>query len=141
MTSLPAYTRLPGWERRLALVTEKHVSLPGEWGVSDCGQTVGEAVEAVTGVNPMADILGKYKTEFGAARVMKRKGWIDTATMLASFFPETGRLVARRGDVGVVMQGGALTAGYVCEYGFAAKGPRGLIFHDLTAIVAAYRVG
>ena len=141
MASQLNLTRLPGWERRLALVTEKHIALPGEWGVSDCGLTVGEAVEAVTGTNPLAEFVGRYKTELGAARHMKRKGWNDMADVLASFFPETGRLMARRGDVGAVMQGGALTAGYVCEYGFAAKGPRGLIFHDLTEIVTAYRVG
>lgn len=141
MPSPPEFTRLHGWERRLAAVTEKHMALPGAWGACDCGLTVGEAIEAVTGVNPLAGFIGRYKTALGAARIMKRKGWGDMADVLASFFPETGRLMARRGDVGVVMQGGALTAGYVCEHGFAAKGPRGLIFHDLTEIISAYRVG
>lgn len=133
--------RLPDWDRRLARVTEKHLALPGEWGVCDCGLTVGEAIEAVTGTNPLAEFAGRYSTELGAARIMKRKGWADMGDVLAHFFPPVGRLLAQRGDVGTVMQGGALTAGYVTEYGFAAKGPRGLIFHPQTEIVSAYKVG
>lgn len=135
------FTRHPDWERRLVRVSERHMHLPGEWGASDCGLTVGEAIEAVTGTNPLAEFVGRYSTERGAARIMKRKGWADMGDVLAAFFAPVNRLSARRGDVGTVMQGGALTAGYVTEYGFAAKGPDGLIFHPLTAIVTAFRVG
>ena len=133
--------RLPDWDRRLARVTEKHLRLPGEWGVSDCGLTVGEAVEAVTGVNPLAEFIGRYSTEAGAARIMKRKGWANMEDVLASFFGPVNRLKAQRGDVGVVMQGGALTACYITEYGAAAKEPDGLIFHPQTELVRAFMVG
>jgi hypothetical protein len=135
--------RSPGWERRLARVTEKHISLPGEWGVSDCLLTMADAVEAVTETDIMVKWRGKYKTEAGAAKLMKKNGCDTVEDVLRDFFrlPPVGRLSARRGDVGIVLQGGQPTAGYVCEYGFAAKGPRGLTFHDLTDIVTAFKVG
>ena len=135
------FERLPDWERRLARVVEHHLHLPGEWGASDCGMTVGEAIEAVTGVNPLAQFLGKYTTELGAARIMKRKGWTDMGDVLASFFEPCGRLSAQRGDVGNVTQGGALTAGFMTDLGFAAKGPHGLVFHSQVDLVAAFKVG
>ena len=135
--------RLEDWDRRLARVTEKHMSLPGEWGVSDCIMTVGDAIEAVTGDNPFAQFKGRYKTEAGAARVMRKNGCETVEDMLASFLglEPVNRLSAQRGDVGTIMQGGELTAGYVTEYGFAAKGPHGLTFHPVTEIVSAFKVG
>lgn len=129
------------WDHRLARVTEKHMRLSGEWGATDCLLTVGEAIEAVTGNDPFAAYRGRYKTERGAARVMRRNGCKDVEAVLARLFQPVGRLLAQRGDVGTVMQGGALTAGYVTEYGFAAKGPNGLIFHPVTEIVSAFKVG
>lgn len=132
--------RLSDWDRRLARVTEKHMRLSGAWGASDCLMTVGDAIEAVTGENPFAAYRGRYTTQAGAARVMRREGCNDVEDVLARLFQPVGRLLAQRGDVGTVMQGDALTAGYVTEYGFAAKGPDGLVMHPQTAIVSAYRV-
>lgn len=134
-------TRLPDWDRRLVRVVEKHLHLPGEWGVSDCGLTVGDAVEAVAGINPLARFVGKYTTEAGAARVMRRKGWKDMGDVLASFAPPIGRLKAQRGDIGTIVQGGQLTAGFICERGLAAKSEHGLVFYPVTEIVAAFKVG
>lgn len=133
--------RSDGWERRLARVVERHMHIPGAWGASDCGLTVGEAVEAVTGTNPLVEFVGRYSTELGAARIMKRKGWADMGDLLAAFFEPCGRLSAQRGDVGTILQGGQLTAGFMTDLGFATKGPNGLMFHDQTDLVAAFKVG
>lgn len=134
-------TRIDDWERRLARVTEKHLSLPGEWGVADCLLTVADAIEAVTGTDPAADIRGRYKTEIGARRLMKRKGFDDVEAVLAALFPRVGRLLAQRGDVAVVRRGDVLSAGYVTEYGVAVKTATGLSFVPQTDIHAAFRVG
>lgn len=136
-------TRLPDWDRRLVRVTEKHMNLSGEWGASDCLLTVGDAIEAVTGTDLLAPYRGRYKTEKGAARLMRRNGCETVEDVFRAFFslPPVGRLLAQRGDVGVVMQGGEPTAGYVTDQGFAAKGERGLVFHPVTEIVAAFKVG
>lgn len=134
-------TRLPDWDRRLARVVEKHLHLPGEWGVTDCGMTVGDAVEAVTGTNPLARFAGRYKTEAGAARLMRKQGWHDMTDVLASMGAPDGRLKAQRGDVATVMQGGQVTAGFVCDRGVAAKSEHGLAFYPVTDIIAAFKIG
>lgn len=136
-------TRLPDWDRRLALVTEKHMRLPGEWGVSDCLLTAADAIEAVTGNDVMAKWRGRYKTETGAARMLRREGCetVDDAMRLVFGLKPKGRLMAQRGDVGTMMRGDEIVAGYFCEHGFAAKGEGGLVFHPVTDVLAAYEVG
>jgi hypothetical protein len=136
-------TRLPDWERRLVAVTRQHIAMPGVWGVSDCLLTAADSIEAVTGHDLLAPWRGRYRTEKGAARLMRREGCHDVDDVFRAFFalPPVGRLSAQRGDVGTILQGGQLTAGFVTGEGFAAKGERGLIFHPVTAIVAAFRIG
>lgn len=134
-------TRLPDWDRRLARVTEKHLTLPGAWGESDCLLTVADAVEAVTGQDPAARIRGKYSSEIGAAKLMRRRGCADAEMVLAKLFLPVGRLLAQRGDVGTVERGGVIAAGYVTEYGFAVKTDRGLEFLPQTEIRSAFKIG
>lgn len=134
-------TRLHDWDRRLARVTEKHIRLAGEWGVSDCLMTAGDAIEAVTGENPFATYVGRYKTEAGAARLLRKNGAETVEAALARFFEPVGRLLAQRGDVGTIEHEGRLAAGYVTDQGFAVKGPAGLVFYPVTMISTAYRVG
>lgn len=133
--------RLPDWDRRLARVTEKHLRMPGVWGESDCLLTVADAIEAVTGKDHAAKVRGKYSTPAGAAKLMKRRKCDTVEDVLAKLFPETGRLLARRGDVGTVeLDDGSIAAGYVTEYGVAVKGERGLRFVPQTMLRKAFRV-
>lgn len=134
-------TRLPEWDRALARVTERHLDTPWEWGVSDCLMTAFDAVEAVTGVRPEPKLVGKYRTEAGAARILKRRGFDDVEQGLASLFAETGILMARRGDLGTIERSGQIAAGYVTEHGVAVKSPAGLEFHPQTLLRAAFKVG
>lgn len=135
--------RLPDWDRRLALVTEKHMRLPGEWGVSDCLLTAADAIEAVTGEDVMARWRGRYSTEKGAARLLRKEKCktVDDAMRDVFGLEPKGRLLAQRGDVGTIEIGGEIVAGYFCELGFATKGPEGLAFHPVTAVLTAYEVG
>jgi hypothetical protein len=136
-----ALTRLPDWDRRLARVTEKHMALPGVWGESDCLLTVADAIEAVTGKDLAVRIRGKYSSEIGAAKLMRRRGCANVEEVLAKRFPPVGRLLAKRGDVGTVERQGVLAAGYITEYGMAVKTERGLEFVPQTDIRSAYQVG
>ncbi|MBZ9985661.1 hypothetical protein LB572_00975 [Mesorhizobium sp. BH1-1-5] len=134
-------TRLPDWDRRLARVVNRHISLPGEWGVADCLLTFADAVEAVTGTDPAASIRGSYKTARGALGLIKRKGFDDVEAVLASLFPPVGRLLAQRGDGGIVERDGMLAAGFICDRGFAMKVETGLLFLPQTEIKSAFKVG
>lgn len=134
--------RLEDWDRRLARVTEKHLRLAGEWGVSDCLMTAMDAVEAVTGVDPAAKVRGTYATEQGAAKLLRRRKVETVEQMLAKLFPPLpSAFMALRGDLTVVERNGVLSAGYVCEYGVAVKTETGIAFVDLTEIRSAYQVG
>lgn len=134
-------TRLPDWDRRLARATERHMSTPMQWGESDCLLTVADAIEAVTGIDPAAKIRGKYSSEIGAAKLMRRRKANDVEQVLERLFAPVGRLMAQRGDVCVVEREGVLCAGYVTEYGVAVKSERGLDFIQQTEIKTAFKVG
>lgn len=133
--------RLPDWDIRLAAVTSKHMALAGQWGVSDCLITVADAVRAVLGVDLAQTIRGKYKTEIGAAKLLKRRGYDTVEDALADRFAPVNRFSAQRGDVGVYERQGVFCAGYVTEYGFAVKTEHGLEFVPVTDIKTAFRVG
>lgn len=133
--------RLPDWERRLALVTERHLDTPGAWGVADCLLTVADAVDAVTGTDPAAKIRGTYSSELGAAKLMRRRKCTDVEAVLAKLFAPVGRLMAQRGDVGVVERDGELAAGFITERGLAVKVETGLTFYPQTEIKSAFKVG
>ncbi|MBN9243933.1 MAG: hypothetical protein J0I98_14170 [Mesorhizobium sp.] len=133
--------RVSDWDRRLARVTEKHLSLPGEWGVSDCLLTAADAFEAVTGIDYAAAIRGKYSTEQGAAKLLRRRKCKTVEDALARLFPPTPVLLARRGDAATVERDGTIYSGYVCEYGISMKTLAGLTFVPVTEARSAFQVG
>lgn len=134
-------TRLPDWDRRLARAVDRHADIPGEWGVADCLLTCADIVEAVTGFDPAADIRGRYKTEAGAARLLRKRGYTDVEAALADLFQPEAVLMAQRGDLGMVERGGRLTACFITDKGGAAKTERGLSFFPQTELKTAFRVG
>lgn len=136
-------TRLPDWDRRLAEVTARHLTTPAVWGESDCLLRVADAIEAVTGEDLAKAIRGKYSTELGAAKLLKRKKCDDVGQLLARHFEPCGRLMARRGDIMIVEQDGVIAAGFVTEYGVAVTSPRGTVFRPQTdaTMKAALKVG
>jgi hypothetical protein len=141
MTSLSLIRRVPDWDRRLARVTEKHIALPGEWGVADCGLTASDVALAVIGNDFLGVFRGRYSAELGAARIMRKQGWETMEDVLAAHFDRMPRLHARRGDLVIVERAGALSAGYICEHGAAVKSERGLSFVPQTEIRSAWKVG
>ncbi|WP_421912725.1 DUF6950 family protein [Mesorhizobium sp.] len=134
-------TRLPDWDRRLARLVPEIASTPGVWGQTDCLLTVMDVVAEITGFDPAADIRGRYKTESGAARILRKRGFDDVEMALASLFPPVGALMAQRGDVGVVEQDGMLCAGFVCDRGFMVRSEAGCTILPQTAIKSAFKVG
>src|SRR5687768_18469658 len=92
--------RLENWPRLLIefLADEK----PFEWGSRDCSLFAADAVLCITGADPAKSLRGKYKTEKGAARILKRRGGLEkVAANLAADnrMEEIPPLLAQRGDV------------------------------------------
>lgn len=130
------------WEKRLVAVTEAHMNTPLVWGKSDCLLTTCDAIEAMTGIDPAADIRGKYKSKAGAYRLIKQRGYDSLEAVLAAHFPSPNPdepwpvAMAGRGDVGIYQN----TVGYFCEYGFAVKGEDGLRFLPRMMAERAFKV-
>lgn len=136
-------TRLPDWDRRLARLASSIGVEPGIWGQSDCLMTAAAGIEAVTGVDIMRPWRGRYKSAAGAARLMRKEGCETVEEVLGSFFglPEIGRLLAMRGDVGVVESDGQLSCGFICDRGFLVRTETGRLLLPQTAIKTAFKVG
>jgi hypothetical protein len=137
-------TRREDWPERLAEVLEHHAALPMAWGASDCLLLPADAVLAMTGEDPAAEARGHYRTERGAARLLRGRGWTSVADAFASRFPEIPVAMAGRGDLGVVtVPYGAGFAGVVFmgsgAFGKNADAP-GNLFVPRSAIVRAFKV-
>lgn len=99
---------------RLSAYLERAAARPFEWGTDDCALFIANWVAEALGVDPAADLRGRYRTRLGAARALRRAGgMIETfgprleAVGLARLpdeanAPGSGPGQARRGDVGVV---------------------------------------
>lgn len=134
-------TRTTGWDQRLAAVVDRHAALPGEWGTSDCLLTVADVILALTGVDPAEDVRGRYDSETGAAKLLLKRGYENVEQALAADFPPVARLMAQRGDVGVVARNGQLAAGFICDRGFAVKIETGLLFLSQMDVKSMFKVG
>jgi len=91
--------RTRDWELRLARAMRKHMNAPMEYGKCDCYLICADAVEAVTGKDPFKDVRGKYTTEQGAARQLKKRGFRTVEEAWASLFKEIHPAKAQRGDI------------------------------------------
>jgi hypothetical protein len=142
-SSITSSIRVSGWDRAVEEVATRHLSIAPEWGVSDCLMATGDAILAVTGIDPFKAFRGRYKTEAGAAKKMRQNGCANVRDVFEIFLglEPVNRLSARRGDVGVVTINGEYVAGFVCGSGFAIKQPHGLSFLPVTDIEQAYKVG
>ena len=87
------------WEQRLSsyIATRRH--RPFEYGVNDCAHFVADAVQAMTGEDPMPELRGQYDSEFGSLRVMTEKGQGSLEATVDAKFQEIGIGHAQRGDI------------------------------------------
>lgn len=135
---LPVH-RLRDWPERLAALFAARAEQPFEWGVHDCCMFAADAVLAVTGHDPAADLRGSYVNELGAARKLARYGGVAGAAIAHG-----GRVVpvalAQPGDVGLSLQDAAQPALAVWGGGaWHAAGQVGVVVVPTECIVRAWR--
>jgi len=135
--------RVENWPRHLQEFIETAASRPFEWGTFDCVQFVGEALDAMTGINPVENWRGRYTTETGAQRIINRDyggslthGWTK---ILGDPIPVSR---AGRGDVVVVETDGVKATGIVDLTGerVACLSIDGLEFVPISAAVSAWKI-
>lgn len=99
MSTLPTH-RLRDWPERLAALFAAREAAPFTWGVHDCCLFAADAVLAVTGHDPAADLRGTYTTAAEAVRVLGQHGGL-----VGIAIARAGRVVpvalAQPGDVGL----------------------------------------
>lgn len=130
--------RRPDWEIRLNAVIEKHLALPAKYGVSDCYMIADDAFEAVTGERLYKGV--RYSTEAGAGKQLRKRGFETVEDAFRARLPEVGRLLAQRGDLGVVVRDGAVSGGVFTALGFMTRGKDSVVFLSPLQVKTAFRV-
>ena len=111
-------TRHSTWEADLAAYIAANRDEPFEWGRLDCALFFAGACLAMTGFDPGEPFRGKYTTELGAAKALKKFGAGDLESTLDGLFDVIEPGFVQRGDgvwdgerVGVSMGAHALMIG------------------------------
>lgn len=118
---------------------ERARELPFRWGSHDCSLFACDVVEKLTGVDHGKDFRGRYKTERGAARMIRDRGGLRkiATDALGSEIPP---LTAQRGDVVMAVENGREALGICIGEKCAFVGIDGLTFQPMARVVAAWRV-
>jgi hypothetical protein len=120
---------------------------PFAWGTRDCALFAADAVESITGVDIASEFRGKYTTQLGAMRTIRQiTGGTTVADAAAhcankhGLTEHTHPLVAKRGDLVVIDNGGDLIAGVVHLNGryVVSVNENGLITLPITNIVRSW---
>lgn len=135
MTAQPA--RHHDWQVRLQALVQSRLAAPFEWGKHDCCLFVCDAIEAITGHDPAADLRG-YSTEREAARILREHGGV-LGLAEARAGAAVPVLAAQVGDVGLLPLGGRDTLALCGGAHWLAPGPHGLITLPLDAASDAWR--
>ena len=114
-------TRIPQWETRaFPDFLRSRVDTPFKWGVQDCCLFAADAVQAITGTDIADDFRDKYTDEPSAFALIKSvTGGTTVADAVAYCATKHGLvenvhpLMAKRGDLVVIANGGSLIAGVV----------------------------
>ena len=129
--------RYRDWQSRLAGFVASRESAPFVWGSNDCALFMFDAIEAMTGYDPVAD-LRDYSSELGAARILKRKGGMRGLAK-ERLGAEIHPMQAQVGDVGLVDVGGRESFALCGGSFWLSPGPNGLVRLDLGVAVMAWR--
>jgi len=133
------WNRVEDWATEIALVIEKHMSLPFQYGVSDCFYLAADSVATVMGEDVLKPYRN-YKTELGAAKILRKAGCVDVGELFTKHFKECHKAHAMRGDIGVALHEEQICGGVFTGNGFACKSETGLMMADYNQIMRAFEV-
>lgn len=132
------HQRYRDWQSRLAAHLAEREHAPFSWGSNDCALFVCDAVAAMTGHDPAADVRG-YRDERSALRVVQRLGGLRVIGA-SRFGAEISPLQAQVGDVGLVLSTGGRESLALCGGAmWLGPGEQGLERLPLDAAVACWR--
>ncbi|MGE3623597.1 MAG: hypothetical protein AB7H77_06990 [Bdellovibrionales bacterium] len=116
--------RQTGWELKFSAFLKECAKKPFQWGQHDCAVFPAGAVYAITGFDPACTLRGAYDDRAGADRIIAKHGSVEALfTSCVGFEPHDNWKRAKRGDVVLFMQDGAITGGVVDDSGQAIAAP------------------
>lgn len=131
--------RRENWPEALHALVESRNAWPFAWGEHDCCAFAADAVEAMTGTDPIADLRG-YHDGPTAESLLDSLGGLEAA-VTARLGQPIALLLAQRGDV-VLVEIDQIKALAICLGDIAAvPGPRRLQFVDRACWMSAWRIG
>jgi hypothetical protein len=130
--------RYRDWQTRFAACLAERWARPFAWGSQDCGLFAADGVLAITGRDPAADLRGRYKTEQGAARVIKRLGGLGSIAA-ARFGAEVWPALAQPGDVGLLVLADRELLAICNGTNWLAPGEHGVVQMSSSSAVRAWR--
>jgi hypothetical protein len=131
--------KAPHWELRLAEAISAARHRPFAWGQHDCVTWAADTACAMLGVPSWADDWrGRYSTEIGAARHLKKLGFASLydAGLARLGEPLANRLMAQRGDIVFARAAFGVCVGIKAAF----VGQDGLEFLHLREVQAAWRL-
>jgi cell wall-associated NlpC family hydrolase len=130
--------RDPRWPQLLGDKVEEWRGRAFRWGRADCWQFVGDAVEAMTGID-YRDRFPKYRSKREALAILESTG--DMLGLAESVWgPAKPPAHALEGDVVLLNLRRGLTAGICLGQQCAATGTNGLVFVSRDAAAAAWSI-
>lgn len=136
--------RVDGWRSRFDAACDAMRRSPFSWGDNDCFVgLVGNLCSALTGVDITEHWRGRYTTDTGALRVMRKDGFDNLADLVASVLPEFHISKARVGDVAAIPtdDGFGYSLGVVNGERIFVLRPDGFGTVDLLSASRAFRIG
>lgn len=109
--------RYRDWTTRLSDVIKAALGRPFSWGEFDCCLFAADCAVAVCGVDPAEQYRGKYKTETGAKRLIKKNhGSLEAAW--DACFARVSPAFVQRGDIALYQSqtGRAVAVFWANEY-------------------------
>ena len=126
------------WQERFYAFTKARSRMAFVWGLNDCCTFAADAVEALTGVNPMCGFEA-YQTEAAAARVVHRAGGLD-ALATSRLGQPVSPAFAAVGDVVLVENEGRQMLTVCNGTSVIAPGEFGMVALGMESALAAWKI-
>lgn len=132
--------RVDNWLSKLHQFVESRRRTPYQWGVNDCGTFSADAIEVVTGADPIADIRGQWTDEASAMQLLEANGGI--VGLANRYFPgrRKEREMAQEGDLVLVKVEGKHSLAICVGRYAAAPGDDGVLLTEMTEARAVWEV-
>lgn len=138
--------KIVDWETKLVDYVESVMDMPIRYGVHDCTTFAAKCVEVMTGTNPIADVLGSYKSKKESKQLIKSLCPSGDYSELIKIrcerlgYKETSRAFAARGDIVEYNTPEGIGLGVCLGNTFAAVGPRCLRHYGMGLALKIYKV-